>query len=1078
VRFLRLEVQCYRAVDRAEVDFGPGLNVLYGPNDLGKTTLASAMRAALLLPAESSAHQAFVAWHGADSPRVRLSFERHGSVWRVSKSFGHGSLASARLESSQDGSSFRDEERGRAVDRRLRELLSWGIDAPGGKGGARGLPESFLSHVLLASQASVSQILERTLGADRDASGREQLHEALQALAQDPLFKRVLEAAAAKVDSAFTPTGRRKTGQSSPFAPLKEQISGLTREFERLTHQRRESEDVAQRITRLNEERLAAESQLALLEQRVARARDALVQLKSQEGVRERYAAARQAVQDKQAAQQDLARLEAELAEASVRAEALAESVTVAAARRAEAEARLAQAEAALAAQNTDGWLQHQALLREQLEQEQLSRQADHQRAQELLALEQAVRAAEEAWRVESVRLSQAEQAAAEQRVLLGRADEELVLLRNLETACQWREANQSAERARLAQAEAAKLEAAAVALRAGAVQLAAPATVLAQVSPAALSELRHLEGQLRVAEARLDVGLSMLVKLPSGREVALSIDNAPDVTRVGAGQPLVAQARNRIVLRLADAVEVEATAGDRERRLELERLQARWSREAAPLLEAAGVGSIDALGARLEAERARERDASAALREAASLEARAAEKRELGAELLLWEQRAEQHRQALVGIDLATLREPLERLGAGWEATLRKRLTSAEAERARLRLLLESHAATLVHAAARVSGLTEARDAARACRVKALRDVGYPTAAEPPQLSELEQRVSCAERAVAAVRAKRLDLDQTHSAEGAAARRGREQASAALTQAQREHDTALSSSARARESQLTLLAQFRERNLHVNALGLDAAEAALERAEIDLQSLPQVESMTPEQLAESEAELARANSQLSRVLSELRRAEGALGHVGGDVVLDSQQRTLEALERARELEIDQEREYDAYLLLTQTLRAVENEQGAHLGRALSAPVSERFERLTEGRYRKVALDAGLGLDGVLVAGHARGFRELSEGTQEQLATILRLCIAEQLESALVLDDHLAQTHRQRAEWFRGALREAAQRIQIIVLTARPEDYLAPEELCDAEPMRDVPGASVRAIDLERVIVRASYGTS
>jgi uncharacterized protein YhaN len=273
-------------------------------------------------------------------------------------------------------------------------------------------------------------------------------------------------------------------------------------------------------------------------------------------------------------------------------------------------------------------------------------------------------------------------------------------------------------------------------------------------------------------------------------------------------------------------------------------------------------------------------------------------------------------------------------------------------------------------------------------------------------------------------------------------------------------------------------LAQVHERKLHVDALGLDAAILSLERAEADVESLPRVESMTPEQLAECEAELARATSQLERLVSELRRAEGALGHVGGDVVVESERRTLEALERARELELDQEREYDAYLLLTETLRAVENEQGAHLGRALSAPVSERFERLTEGRYRGVALDAGLGLDGVLVAGHARGFRELSEGTQEQLATILRLCIAEQLQTALVLDDHLAQTHRQRAEWFRGALREAAQRIQIIVLTARPEDYLSPEELCGGEPARDVPGANVRAIDLERVIVRASYGTA
>jgi uncharacterized protein YhaN len=187
------------------------------------------------------------------------------------------------------------------------------------------------------------------------------------------------------------------------------------------------------------------------------------------------------------------------------------------------------------------------------------------------------------------------------------------------------------------------------------------------------------------------------------------------------------------------------------------------------------------------------------------------------------------------------------------------------------------------------------------------------------------------------------------------------------------------------------------------------------------------------------------------------------------------ERQTQEALERARALELEQEREYDAYRLLVEQLREAENEQGTHLGRALEAPVSERFARLTEGRYRQVGLDGGLGLQGVAIAGKHRGYAELSEGTQEQLATILRLCIAEYLETSLVLDDHLAQTHHKRAEWFRSTLREAAARIQIVVLTARAEDYLSNEELCDGVPCKDDLGARVRAIDLERVIRRARY---
>jgi uncharacterized protein YhaN len=210
-------------------------------------------------------------------------------------------------------------------------------------------------------------------------------------------------------------------------------------------------------------------------------------------------------------------------------------------------------------------------------------------------------------------------------------------------------------------------------------------------------------------------------------------------------------------------------------------------------------------------------------------------------------------------------------------------------------------------------------------------------------------------------------------------------------------------------------------------------------------------------------------------LLLELQRAEGALAQVGGDVVAQRVSQTRDALERARVAERELELEYDAFQLLANTLRSVENEEGAHLGRSLSEPVSERFQRLTDGRYGRVALDAALGFEGITIAGQPRSYRELSEG-----ATIFRLCVAEQLRSALVLDDQLAQTHRERVAWFRATLRESAERIQILVLTARPEDYLSQEELrtaSEADPgaPRAIDPGAPRAVDLERVIRRARY---
>jgi uncharacterized protein YhaN len=74
--------------------------------------------------------------------------------------------------------------------------------------------------------------------------------------------------------------------------------------------------------------------------------------------------------------------------------------------------------------------------------------------------------------------------------------------------------------------------------------------------------------------------------------------------------------------------------------------------------------------------------------------------------------------------------------------------------------------------------------------------------------------------------------------------------------------------------------------------------------------------------------------------------------------------------------------------------------------------------------------------------GGPRGVDVLSVGTREQLATLLRLAIAESIGSAIVLDDQLVQSDAARLGWFRAALRQAAAVVQVVVLTCRRDDYL------------------------------------
>jgi hypothetical protein len=115
---------------RATIAFKPGLNVLYGSNEVGKSSIARAVRFALLLAAASNAAEAWVPWSGGGDPIVTLIFRTTATdYYRVKKIFG---TSTALLEKSSDGVAWSSLARGRDVEGRLRALLQWGIPEPGG----------------------------------------------------------------------------------------------------------------------------------------------------------------------------------------------------------------------------------------------------------------------------------------------------------------------------------------------------------------------------------------------------------------------------------------------------------------------------------------------------------------------------------------------------------------------------------------------------------------------------------------------------------------------------------------------------------------------------------------------------------------------------------------------------------------------------------------------------------------------------------------------------------------------------------------------------------------------------------
>ena len=294
------------------------------------------------------------------------------------------------------------------------------------------------------------------------------------------------------------------------------------------------------------------------------------------------------------------------------------------------------------------------------------------------------------------------------------------------------------------------------------------------------------------------------------------------------------------------------------------------------------------------------------------------------------------------------------------------------------------------------------------------------------------------------------------------------EQARARVREAEQQVEAAEARSAVLREeagqrqrSRDTLEGEVTTRRELTEQEDLPAAQAGVDALTARLAALPVPEADVDEaDLEGAEAAVRHWTEEREAARAELQKAEGALQQVGGQYVEEQLVQAHEAIkaidEREREVELD----YGAWQLLHETLKDAEAEDAVHLGQALVEPVSRRMAELTGGPYGEVAIGPTLSTEGIDVAGTPRDLTRLSAGTQDQLATVLRLTIAECVGSTVVLDDQLVQSDASRMAWLHGFLRECAEKFQILVLTCRPEEYAVGD------------GAKARSIDLTEHVTR------
>lgn len=1107
MRFVKIVVKNFRAIESAEVEFGPGLNVMFGPNDLGKSTLATAIRAALLVQPSSTEGSRYSSWFVDAVPEVTLTFaDDDNHFWRVKKCFGSSTVqATADLHHSKDGRTFTRDCGNREVEDRVRTLIGWGIPSPGGKGAPRGLPTSFLAQVLLAEQTDVETILKQSTEEDGTASGKDRLRKALAALAEDPWFKKVLTETQKRVDDYFTPTGQRKRGRGSPFALAAEDVKRRSEKIESLKKEAVESHATEDQVRRLHDQYAAARevceeavAALATLRRKYARAKERADAETTLEGARSTMREL-----DQQAkAVADSARGVAALEAAATQLES-----EFAAARAAVegAEAVLRGAEEALRAATSEDGAQQREVTQAKLREERADLGARtgrvEKRLNEVEVAQKSVALANAAKQAKLAAESGLEKAhAAEEAVKreLAEAEAQLNLARGTLAYGQWhaadtaaKEAVEAVQGAESSQRDALTKETAAQESESRAATMETTlAERRARLPDLALTKrLEELEHQISRAEAALGGGFSLAVRGAGKVPVHITLDGTEVVAGTVIEGRLVFDAERTSSIRLGELIDLEIVAGAADKRSALATLRERWVNETPSIFERAGVTTLAGIRERLEevaeleTTTTRQRAETQQLKMGAEAALQSVTmKQERADNLRAQAVDAESLKAKIASLDLQVLAKSFEQLGKSWRAQAESLVETKEGA---LTAQREQNAARMHQREMAAYQVTEAeKNLANATTEaeRALAAVGLE--GKPAQIGSAQL-----ENALSETREELATLHTRHAAIGAELGALEQEASlvlsaakTAVTEAKAKRDSAIERQGQVAKALEEARSAFHMARGEAEALRKASdnadrvgAEAGVADAVAALEAYANDPAVSPTEVAAAEHNEGEARAKLDQLRDELNQAEGALTKVGGVGLRDELEREEEAnvlaKDRQRELEVDA----DAWQLLRDTLSEVEKESSTHLGRALATPVSERLIELTQGRYGGLRFDQHLKAETVevpLVASTEGVLEALSVGTRDQVATLLRLTIAEQLKSALVLDDHLVHTDPDRLEWFRSMLKKTALVTQVLVLTCRPHDYLAPNEIPDAEITRDVAGGMTRAIDVSRALRR------
>lgn len=194
--------------------------------------------------------------------------------------------------------------------------------------------------------------------------------------------------------------------------------------------------------------------------------------------------------------------------------------------------------------------------------------------------------------------------------------------------------------------------------------------------------------------------------------------------------------------------------------------------------------------------------------------------------------------------------------------------------------------------------------------------------------------------------------------------------------------------------------------------------------------------------LEETERMLSDAAVEGKQLHQRLGQCQGRMEALGDPRVLAQQLDSVN--NRIRELE----KIYNATVLAQQTLETARQELQRRFAPRISQRAQEIFEKLTGGRYRRIALQQDLSVSTAAEGEDTlRGTLWRSDGTADQLYLALRLAVAQELTpgAPLVLDDALVRFDDSRLKEILKLLNQTGS--QVLLFTCHSREQKIMEEL-------------------------------